>query len=114
MCANQRTARQIECRIGDMLQLPLYHTLLLFFYQRGQIGDRKLHVLRSGDDLVRNAVLYLHARTQDFMTLQYAVEAGFQGGDVERPVHPHARCNHIGRIAGMHLLQEPEPLLRMR
>ena len=42
------------------------------------------------------------------------VEALLQGGDIEPAGEPDARAQMIGGVAGLKLVQEPEPLLHER
>ena len=114
MSANQRTTGEIKGRIHHLLQLAARLQFPLFFFQRGQISYRDFQFERSRDDLMGHAIIDLHARAQCLVPLHDLVQAGLESFDVQRPAHPCACGDYIGGIAGMHLLQKPEPLLGVR
>ena len=77
---------------------------------RVHLFQREAH--RVQDLLVRLAVGLAEHGAQAVMAREQLVEAPAQRLHVERPVQPQRGDGVVARLAGLHLLQEPQALLR--
>src|SRR5437763_13150605 len=110
----QRSAAKIESLPRHLPQL-----LASFRSTRGHSDGRQFDLLKRQLNLLKNFLagrsfvdLYLGA--QYLMALHHLIEAAFQRFNFKISGQPHGRHDHINRSAWLYLLEEPEPLLRMR
>src|SRR5436305_4255473 len=110
----QRSAAKIESLTRHLPQL-----LAGSRSTRGHSDGRQFDLLKRQLNLVKDflagrAFVYLYLGAQYLMTLHHLIEAAFQRFNFKMSGQPHGRHDHINRSAWLYLLQEPEPLLRMR
>ena len=79
---------------------------------RGQIHDRQFDVAGDPDLLNRAAFDEWVGGPQHLVPPKQLAEAAPQGGDVQRPQDPHGPVNVVSRVAGLELIEEPQPPLR--
>ena len=80
-----------------------------------QVHHRQQRPLaRLRHNLQRPSLDVHEARAQRLMAADELPERALKHRRIERPAHLEGSRDHISRLSGLHLVQEPEPLLRER
>src|SRR5947209_5665441 len=88
--------------------------LLLFLWNMAEIERDELEFERWKNFLQRFAMPHDETSSQCVVPLQNLLKTFFQGGCVQRSLEPQTNRNMVAGGVRLHLLDEPQPLLRVR
>src|SRR6266542_401454 len=88
--------------------------MLLVWRHAGQIGNQDSESQSLSNHLHRLVVPYTESGAKDLVPPDDLIQSAFER--IEMQLTAHANCDRyvVKRIAGLQLVQEPEPLLRER
>ena len=109
--ADERPTSQVERPFHFLADAVQGTRLTLIRREFAEILHRHRQFERVRDDLARDPVVGDQGGPQRLMSAYDFVEGPLEGEGVETADEPHGRGNVIGRLARLHLIEEPEPLL---